>query len=118
MNYIPIHTNIYPNYNYLSAENAYLKQSIEYKDAVLQEQQTKITQLQADVAQLSQASNGYKQERDQYADDAQRWKIMQRIIKTQGDPRQMYEVTKIVDREIECERARTGSMEPSNRRSA
>lgn len=113
MNYIPIHTSIYPNYNFLSAENSYLKQSIEYKDAVLQEQQTKITQLQADVTQLSQASSGYKRERDQYADDALRWQIMQRIIKTQGNDKQMYEVTKIVDREIERERG----LEQSNRRS-
>lgn len=118
MNYIPIHTNIAPNYNYLSAENAYLKQSIEYKDAVLCEQQTRIAQLQQDVEQLSQASAQYKQERDQYADDAQRWKIMQRIIKTQGNQREMYEVTKIVDKEIERERTGQNNLGTGYRRSA
>lgn len=118
MNYIPIHTNIAPNYNYLSAENAYLKQSIEYKDAVLGEQQARITQLQQDVEQLSQASAKYKQERDQYADDAQRWKIMQRIIKTQGNDREAYEVHKIVDKEIERERTGQGNLGTGYRRSA
>lgn len=100
MNHFPIPTNVVPNYNYLAAENSFLRQSIEYKDAVLQEQQTKITQLQADVTQLSQASSGYKRERDQYADDAMRWHIMQRIIKTQGNDQQLYEVQKIVDKEL------------------
>lgn len=116
MNYIPIHTNVFPSYNYLSAENAYLKQALEYKSVVLCEQQAKIAQLEADVVQLSQASATFKKERDQHADDAQRWKIMQRIIKTQGNDQKMYEVTKIVDKEME--RERTGSLEPSNRRSA
>lgn len=118
MNYIPIHTNIAPNYNYLSAENAYLKQSIEYKDAVLGEQQARITQLQQDVEQLSQASAKYKQERDQYADDAQRWQVMHRIIKTQGNDREAYEVHKIVDKEIERERTGQGNLGTGYRRSA
>lgn len=100
MNHIPIHTNVFPNYNYLSAENSYLKQNIEYKDAVLCEQQAKITQLEADINHLSQASNGYKQERDSFASDARRWAVMQQIIKTQGSDRQLYEVQKIVDREL------------------
>jgi len=73
MNYMPIHTNIAPNYNYLSAENAYLKQNIEYKDAVICEQQSTISKLQADTEQLSKASHTFKQERDKAVADAQRW---------------------------------------------
>lgn len=106
MNYIPIHTNIAPNYNYLSAENAYLKQSIEYKDAVLGEQQTAIAKFQADVAQLSKANMTLKIERDKAMADAERWRVMKQIIKTQGNEREVYEVTKIVDKELENDRAR------------
>lgn len=117
MNYIPIHTSIAPNYNYLSAENAYLKQDIEYKNVVLSEQQGHITQLQQDVEQLSQASAKYKQERDQYATDAHRWRVMQRIIKTQGNDREAYEVHKIVDKEIAREYAGQSSLGASHSRS-
>ena len=105
MNYIPIHTNIAPNYNYLSAENAYLKQSVEYKDAVLCEQQTKISQLQDDVSQLSQASTKFKQARDKFESDAKRWQVMKKILKTQGNEQQLYEVQKIIDTELEHDRA-------------
>lgn len=118
MNYIPIHTNIAPNYNYLSAENAYLKQNIEYKNVVLSEQQARIAQLQQDVEQLSQASAKYKQERDQHAADAQRWQVMQRIIKTQGSAREAYEVHKIVDKEISRGYASQNSLGTSHNRSA
>ena len=52
MNYTPIHTSIYPSYNYLAAENAFLKQDIEYKNAVLAEQQGKIESLQRANAEL------------------------------------------------------------------
>lgn len=100
MNYIPIHTNIAPNYNYLSAENAYLKQNIEYKDAVLAEQQTTIQKFKADVAQLSDANMTLKIERDKAVVDAERWRVMKQIIKTQGNERQLYEVQKIVDKEL------------------
>lgn len=106
MNYIPIHTNIAPNYNYLSAENAYLKQTIEYKDAVLGEQQATIQKFQADVAQLSQANMTLKIERDKAEMDAARWRVMKHIIKTQGNEQQIYQVQKIVDREIDGDRAR------------
>jgi hypothetical protein len=92
MNYIPIHTNIAPNYSYLSAENAYLKQSIEYKDAVLCEQQTAITKLQADTQQ-------FKQERDKAVADAERWQVMKKIMASQGNERHIYEVQKAVDKE-------------------
>ena len=105
MNYIPIHTSVYPSYNYLSAENAYLKQSLEYKDAVIIEQQETINKLNADVCQLSQASATFKQERDKLEADAHRWQVMKQIIKTQGNEREVYEVTKIVDKEIARERA-------------
>lgn len=101
MNYIPIHTNIAPNYNYLSAENAFLLQNIEYKDAVLCEQQATIQKFQADVAQLSEANMTLKMERDKAVSDAERWRVMKQIIKTQGSDQQLYEVQKIVDREIE-----------------
>jgi cell division protein FtsB len=100
MNHIPIHTNIAPNYNYLSAENAFLRQNIEYKDAVLCEQAETINKLQADVSQLSQASTTYKQERDKFEMDARRWHVMKQIIKTQGNEQQLYEVQKIVDHDI------------------
>lgn len=100
MNYIPIHTNIAPNYNYLSAENAYLKQNIEYKDAVLCEQQATIEKFQADVAQLSEANMTLKMERDKAVADAERWRVMKQIIKIQGNDQQLYEVQKIIDKEL------------------
>lgn len=106
MNYIPIHTNVAPNYNYLSAENAFLRQNIEYKDAVLCEQQATIQKFQADVAQLSEANMTLKIERDKAVVDAARWRVMQQIIKTQGNDRQLYEVQKVVDRDIEAGKGR------------
>ena len=117
MNYVSIHTNIAPNYNYLAAENAYLKQNLEYKDAVICEQQSRITNLEKDVSQLSQASTTYKQERDKFEADAQRWKVMQRIIKMQSSEREAYEVHKIVDREIEREYTGRGSLGTGHSRS-
>lgn len=100
MNYVPIHTNLYPNYNYLSAENAYLKQTLEYKDAVLCEQAETITKLQTDVQQASQASNTFKAERDKFEADARRWAIMQQIIRQQGCDQHLYQVQKVVDKEM------------------
>lgn len=100
MNYVPIHTNIAPNYNYLSAENAYLKQNIEYKDAVLCEQQATIQKFQADVAQLSEANMTLKMERDKAVADAERWRVMKQIIKIQGNDQQLYQVQKIIDKEL------------------
>lgn len=105
MNYMPIHTNIAPNYNYLSAENAFLKQDIEYKNAVLCDQQTTIAKYQADVEQLSQANATLRQERDRAVADAARWKVMKQIIRSQGGDKQVYEVQKTVDKEIENDRA-------------
>lgn len=99
MNYIPIHTNVFPNYNYLSAENAYLKQSIEYKDAVLCEQQMTIQKFQTDVEQISSANMQIKQENDRLKNDAERWHIMKKILLTQGGEKQLYEVQKIIDKE-------------------
>lgn len=106
MNYIPIHTNIAPNYNYLSAENAYLKQSIEYKDAVLCDQQATIQKFQSDVSQLSQANMELKIERDKAIADAAKWRVMKNIIKYQGGDRALYEVQKVIDKEIEHDRKR------------
>ena len=108
---MPIHTNIAPSYNYLSAENAYLKQNIEYKDAVLTEQQVTIKKFQDDVSQLSQANMQLKSENDKAASDAARWRVMKKIILSQGGERNLYEVQKTVDREIANDRARETSME-------
>lgn len=95
-----IPTSVVPNYNYLAAENAFLRQAIEYKDAVLCEQQTTISKFQSDVAQLSEANMTLKAERDKAVADAERWRVMKQIIKTQGNDQQLYEVQKIVDKEI------------------
>jgi hypothetical protein len=111
MNYVPIHTNIAPNYNYLSAENAFLKQDIEYKNTVLWEQQTTIKKFEEDVQQLSQANMGLMQERDKAVADAARWRVMQKIILSQGGERHLYEVQKTVDKEIENDRKRTKNLE-------
>lgn len=111
MNYIPIHTNIAPNYNYLSAENAFLKQDIEYKNAVLCEQKATISKLQADTEQLSKASHTFKQERDAAVGDAARWRVMKKIILTQGGERQLYEVQKTIDKELSNDRPRKSNLE-------
>lgn len=111
MNYIPIHTNIAPNYNYLSAENAYLKQSIEYKDAVLCDQQVTIKKFQEDIAQLSEANMTLKVERDKAIADAERWRVMKQIIRTQGNNEQLYTVQKTVDKDIAIKRRRTSVVE-------
>lgn len=100
MNHMLIPTNVVPNYNYLAAENSFLRQNIEYKDAVLVEQQTTISKFQADVAQLSEANMTLKAERDKAVADAERWRVMKQIIKTQGNDQQLYEVQKIVDKEL------------------
>lgn len=99
MNYMPIHTNVYPNYNYLSAENSFLKQTIEYKDAVLGDQQVTISRLKDDVQQLSRANMDLRQERDKLKADAERWRVMQQIIRTQGNDQQAYIVGKVVDQD-------------------
>lgn len=112
MEYVPIHTNVYPNYNYLSAENAFLRQNIEYKNAVLCEKQAEVDQLKADVDSLSQASVTFKQERDKAVLDASRWRVMQQIIRTQGGDKQLYEVQKTVDKELERERAGQSLLNP------
>lgn len=101
MNYVPIHTSVYPSYNFLAAENAFLKQSSEYKDRVLCEQAESITKLRADIDQLSQANATLRQERNKFEADAERWRVMQKIIKVQGGDRHLYEVQKIVDKDIE-----------------
>ena len=104
MNYIPIHTSVAPNYNYLSAENAFLKQDIEYKNSVICEQQGTINKLKADVDQLSQANMALKKEMESFENDAKRWSVMKQIIKVQGTERQAYEVQKIIDKDLAHER--------------
>lgn len=100
MNYYPIHTNIAPNYNYLSAENAYLKQDIEFKNAVLVEQQSTIGKLKADINQLSQANMDFKVAHDKALHDAKRWAVMKKIIATQGTDQALYVVQKTIDRDL------------------
>lgn len=104
MNYTPIHTNIYPSYNYLAAENAYLRQNIEYKDAVLCEQMSTITKLQGSVLDATQTASKFEA-------DADRWRIMKKIILTQGGQQHLYEVEKTVDKEREHDRARKEGVE-------
>lgn len=104
-NYVPIHTTVYPSYNYLSAENAFLKQAIEYRDHVMHEQQGTITKLKADIGQISQANMQFKAECAQAKAEALRWQKVKHIMLTQMGERQMYEVQKMVDREIRNERA-------------
>lgn len=108
MNYINIPTTIYPSYNYLAAENAFLKQTVEFKDAVLCEQQAAIVKFQADVQQLSQSNMTLKQERDRAVEDAERWRVMQQIIKTQGSDKEAYVVQKTVDSDIDRRKSKKG----------
>lgn len=105
INYQAIHTQVYPSYNYLAAENAYLRQNIEYKDAVLCEQQQTISKFQSDVSQLSQANMAFRHERDQFAADAAKWRVMKKIIVKQGSEEQLYQVEKTIDQELQLERA-------------
>jgi len=99
MNPIMIPSSVMPNYNYLAAENSFLRQNVEYKDAVLCEQQSTIQKFQADVQQISSANMQIKQENDKLKHDAERWQTMKKILLTQGGERQLYEVQKFVDRE-------------------
>jgi len=100
MNYYPIHTNIAPNYNYLSAENAYLKQDIEFKNAVLLEQQSTIGKLKADIDQLSQANMDFKVAHNKASHDAKRWAVMKKMIATQGGQEHAQHIQQVVDGEI------------------
>lgn len=100
-----IHTTVYPSYNFLSAENSYLKQAIEYRDYVLHEQQGKIEKLQSDVDQLSQSNMTLKIERDKAVADAERWRVMKQIIRSQGSDEQAYIVQKVVDKDMEKKRS-------------
>lgn len=116
MNYIPIHTNITPSYNYLLAENAFLKQDIEYKNNVICDQQGLVAGLKKDVDELSQANMKLKAERDKYQADADRWRVMKNIIRSQGNEQQLYTVQKVVDKDLE--RGRTAGLERCVGRSA
>lgn len=83
MNYTPVHTTIVPNWNYLSAENAYLKQEIEWKNAVLVEQQGKIESLQRANSELQH--------------DALRWNRFKHIIDGQRGELTGQQLERIVD---------------------
>lgn len=79
-----IHTSIAPNYNFMQAENAYLKQAVEWRDAVLQEQQMKIDALQRANAELQH--------------DAMRWHKFKHIIDAQKGEMSSKQLQNIVDR--------------------
>lgn len=83
MNYTPIHTNVYPSYNYLVAENAFLKQDIEYKNVVMFEQQNKI--------------NFLEQEYEKLQHDAMRWNKFKQIIDAQKGELTAQQLQNIVD---------------------
>lgn len=106
MNYMPIHTNVHPSYNFLAAENAYLKQEIEYKNAVLCDQQDRINK-------LGHENTALKLERDASCEDAERWRIMKQIIKTQGSEQALYVVEKTVAKDLD--KRRKESMERCDR---
>lgn len=81
--YHVIHTNIAPSYNFMQAENAYLKQSIEWRDAVMIEQQTKIEALQRANSELQH--------------DAMRWNKFKHIIDAQKGELNAKQLQNIVD---------------------
>lgn len=78
-----IHTSIMPSYDFVQAENAYLKQSIEWRDAVLQEQQSKIVCLQKANTELQH--------------DALRWNKFKHIIDLQKGDMSAKQLQQIVD---------------------
>lgn len=80
---INVPTSIYPNYNYVATENAFLKQNIEYKDAVICEQQQKIDS-------LTQANQELQL-------DAQRWQKFKRMFDAQKGPMNSEQLQHIVD---------------------
>jgi uncharacterized coiled-coil protein SlyX len=100
MNYIPIHTNVSPNYNYLSAENAFLKQDIEYKNAVICEQQATISKFRDDVSQLSQANMKLREDKDCAESDAEKWRVMKQIVRSQGGEQALYYLQATIDKGI------------------
>lgn len=118
MNYMPIHTSIYPSYDFMVAENAFLKQQIEYKNAVLCEQQTTINGLQSELTESTQEKSLLMSQVDALKADANRWRIMKHIIRGQGGDRHLYDVERAFDKEME--RVGTGkeSVERSDRRGA
>lgn len=73
---ITVPTNVFPNYAYLSAENAFLKQACEYRDAVITEQQGKLEATQLDAA---------------------RWRAFKRIIDSQKGEMNSEQLEKTVD---------------------
>jgi hypothetical protein len=56
---------------------------------VLTEQQVTITKFQDDVSQLSQANMQLKSEHDKAVSDAARWRVMKKIILSQGGERHL-----------------------------
>lgn len=94
---INVPTNIYPNYSYLATENAFLKQNIEYKDAVICEQQTTINGIQEQMSLMQHEANS---EISKLQFDALRWQTMKKILLKQGGPQKAAEVQGIIDRDI------------------
>jgi len=79
-----VHTNIAPNYNFVQAENAYLRQSVEYRDAVIVDQQRQIAGLQEENSRL------------QF--DAARWNKFKQIIDSQKGDLTSSQLQNIVDK--------------------
>lgn len=92
MNHPVIQTNIMPSYHFVIAENNFLKHEIEYKNAVLMEQQSTITSLREDVAKTDH--------------DARRWQAMKKIILAQGGEKQLKTVETTLDTDIRIEGAK------------
>lgn len=82
--YNVIHTNVLPSYNFMQAENSFLKHAIEWRDAVLQEQQAKIEALQRANSELQH--------------DALRWNRFKHIIDAQKGELNGKQLENIVDK--------------------
>jgi hypothetical protein len=83
LNYMMVHTPVAPNYSFLQAENAYLRQALEWRDAMLVEQQNRLTHLHSVNAQLQH--------------DAQRWAKFKGIIDKQQGELTSQQLQNIVD---------------------
>lgn len=83
MPYTLIPTNVAPSYAFMQAENAYLRQSIEWRDSMLIEQQGKIENLQRANSELQH--------------DAMRWNKFKHIIDQQKGELTGRQIQNIVD---------------------
>lgn len=81
--YSVVQTSVVPSYAFLQAENLYLRQNIEWRDAVLMEQQEKIENLQRANTELQH--------------DAMRWNKFKHIIDAQKGEMSAKQLQNIVD---------------------